>query len=58
MSNLIPNEIWGVGKEGKDNCKVFLHHVDSFVRSRRFENMTLHSVCQGLKVCFGLTVSD
>ena len=46
MCNLIPDEIWGIDKEGKENHKVNLYHIDSFVCFRRFENLTLHSIYQ------------
>ena len=58
MLRLLPNQIWGDGKEGEENRRVFLRHVDSFVRLRRFENMTLHNAYQGLKVSFDPITSD
>lgn len=28
-----------------------MQHVDHFIRLRRFENLSLHAVSQGIKVC-------
>ena len=50
LSNLIPNRFWGEGKQGQGNKLVIMRNVDSFVRLRRFENLSLHTVSQGLKV--------
>ena len=50
LTNVIPNRLWGDGAQGRENQGVIMRHVDKFIRLRRFENMTLHTVCQGLKV--------
>ena len=50
LSNLIPNRFWGEGKQGQENKTVIMRHIDSFVRLRRFESLSLHTVSQGLKV--------
>ena len=50
LTNVIPNRLWGDSAQGLENKAVVMRHVDKFIRLRRFENMTLHTVCQGLKV--------
>ena len=50
LSNLIPNRFWGEGIQGQENKNVVMRNVDRFVRLRRFENLSLHAVFQGLKV--------
>ena len=50
LSRILPNELWGCGEEGQENLSIIMKSVDQFVTCRRYENMTLHSVCQGLKV--------
>ena len=51
LSTTIPNGFWGDGALGQRNKMVVMRHVDRFIRLRRFENMSLHTVCQELKVC-------
>ncbi|KAL2046145.1 hypothetical protein N7G274_001592 [Stereocaulon virgatum] len=50
LSILIPNDFWGNGDQGQTNKVALMQHVDRFVRLRRFENMSLHVVYQGLKL--------
>ena len=50
LSNLIPNGFWGDGVQGLSNQQAVMHHIDQFIRLRRFESMSLHTVCQDLKV--------
>ena len=50
ISNLIPNRFWGEGSQGLENKDVIMRNIDRFVRLRRFENLSLHAVFQGLKV--------
>ena len=50
LSNLIPNRFWGQGTQGQENKDVVMQNIDRFVRLRRFENLSLHVVSQGLKV--------
>ena len=49
LSNLTPNRFWGEGSEGQENKDVVMGSIDRFVRLRRFENLSLHAVFQGLK---------
>lgn len=51
LHRLIPHRFFGDGKSGVWNRKNIMAHVDSFIKLRRFENLTLHEVCKGLKVC-------
>lgn len=50
LRNLIPAELYGSGPDGDSNRDIILRHVDVFVRLGRFENLSLHEVCQGLKI--------
>jgi telomerase reverse transcriptase len=51
LSILVPNDFWGNGEQGQANKVALMRYVDRFIRLRRFENMSLHVVYQGLKVC-------
>ena len=50
LVKVIPERFWGDGEQGLENKRVVMSHVDKFIRLRRFENMSLHTVCQRLKV--------
>ncbi|KAL8731786.1 MAG: hypothetical protein Q9166_003233 [cf. Caloplaca sp. 2 TL-2023] len=50
ISHIIPNDFWGRNADGKHNKEVILRNVDQFIRLRRFESLTLHTVYQDLKV--------
>ncbi|KAI6350784.1 hypothetical protein MCOR25_010392 [Pyricularia grisea] len=50
LSRLVPDKFWGDGEIRVANKKVFLKHVDHFVKLRRFETMNLHELSQGLKI--------
>jgi telomerase reverse transcriptase len=51
LQRLVPNGFWGIGEGGASNRRAVLKHVDKFVRMSRFESLSLHEVCKGLKVC-------
>ena len=51
LSNLIPDEFWGLGGQGRNNRQVTMQNVDKFVRLRRFEAMSLHCCFQKIEVC-------
>ncbi|KAK2796371.1 hypothetical protein FQN50_009587 [Emmonsiellopsis sp. PD_5] len=50
LLKLIPNELFGHGEGGISNRDTVMRYVDSFVRLRRFESLSLHEVAQGLKI--------
>ncbi|KUI62081.1 Telomerase reverse transcriptase [Cytospora mali] len=50
LTNIIPQEFWGDGDVQAHNSETFLKKVDSFVKLRRFETISLHEVMQGLKI--------
>ncbi|KGQ00641.1 hypothetical protein PAAG_12683 [Paracoccidioides lutzii Pb01] len=50
LLKLVPNELYGDGENGIKNRDIIMRHVDSFVRLRRFESLSLHEVVQGLKI--------
>ncbi|KAJ5492091.1 Telomere reverse transcriptase [Penicillium expansum] len=43
-------QFWGVGPDGISNLKLVLRHVDRFIKLRRFESLSLHEVCKGIKI--------
>ena len=51
ISRIIPHELFGVGRDGGENRQIVMQNIDRFIRCSRFENLTLHAVCQDLKVC-------
>ncbi|KAL8770748.1 MAG: hypothetical protein Q9209_003615 [Squamulea sp. 1 TL-2023] len=44
MSRIIPDDFWGEGLSGDHNKAIVLRNVDLFVRLRRFESFTLHTI--------------
>ncbi|KGO41911.1 Telomere reverse transcriptase [Penicillium expansum] len=50
IQKLIPRQFWGVGPDGISNLKLVLRHVDRFIKLRRFESLSLHEVCKGIKI--------
>ncbi|EEP82887.1 predicted protein [Uncinocarpus reesii 1704] len=50
FQKLIPNDLFGVGEDGGRNREMILRQVDSFIRLRRFESLSLHDVSQGFKI--------
>ncbi|KAJ9485945.1 hypothetical protein VN97_g7403 [Penicillium thymicola] len=50
IQRLIPRQFWGVGPDGISNLKLVLRHVDRFIKLRRFESLSLHEVCKGIKI--------
>jgi telomerase reverse transcriptase len=50
LKRLLPENTFGEGKAGQENSDRFSASVDTFIRQRRFESMTLHEVTQNLKV--------
>lgn len=47
---IVPHRFFGEGPEGLANRKIIMKHVDAFIKLRRFESLSLHEVCSGLKV--------
>lgn len=50
LSKIIPDGFWGEKREGAGNKAIVMRNIDRFVQLRRFENLSLHLVSQGLKV--------
>ncbi|KAL8690402.1 MAG: hypothetical protein Q9218_004144 [Villophora microphyllina] len=50
ISKVVPDGFWGQGEEGDRNKDVIMGKIDQFIRLRRFESLTLHAVCQHLKI--------
>ena len=50
VKTLIPSEFWGNSQHHISNLRHVMHNIDHFIRSSRFETMTLHTVVQGVKV--------
>lgn len=51
LHKLLPPRFFGDGEHGLWNRKMVMKHVDSFIKLRRYESLSLHEVCKGLKVC-------
>lgn len=58
IQKLIPRQFWGAGPDGISNFKLVLRHVDRFIKLRRFESLSLHEVCKGVKVRHFLHKTD
>ena len=50
LQKLIPLQFFGEGSGGIFNRNLIMKHVDSFIKLRQFESLSLHEVSQGLKV--------
>ncbi|KAJ5177714.1 reverse transcriptase [Penicillium coprophilum] len=50
IQKLIPRQFWGIGPDGILNLRLVLRHVDQFIKLRRFESLSLHEVCKGVKI--------
>ena len=50
MIRLVPNEFWGAAEDCSHNRKIVLWNVDQFIKLRKYENLTLHEVMDGLRV--------
>lgn len=50
LTKVIPNAFFGVGQGGKDNRRLIMKQIDRFIRLSRYESLSLHEVCEGLKV--------
>jgi hypothetical protein len=50
LQKLIPRQFFGVGPDGTHNLRLVLQNVDRFIKLRRFESLSLHEVCKGIKV--------
>lgn len=50
LRSLIPPQFYGIGQHKLNNQHVVFKHVDRFVRMRRFESLSIHEICKGIKV--------
>ena len=50
MRALLPVSAFGNGSNSEHNWTIFMRHLESFVRMRRFESTTLHRICQGIRI--------
>lgn len=50
LLKLVPFRFFGDGPDGSFNRQLVMKHVDNFIKLRRFESLSLHEVCKGLKV--------
>ncbi|KAJ5496602.1 reverse transcriptase [Penicillium fimorum] len=50
IQKVIPRQFWGVGPDGISHLRLVLRHVDQFIKLRRFESLSLHEVCKGVKI--------
>lgn len=54
LRRLLPKDCFGVGEDGAANWRTVMRFLDLFIRLGRFESLSLHQVCQGLKVSSAL----
>ncbi|ENH60834.1 hypothetical protein FOC1_g10015638 [Fusarium oxysporum f. sp. cubense race 1] len=50
LSKIIPRDFWGDDTVQKRNKSTIMRSVDSFIRLRRFETMSLHEITQNMKI--------
>lgn len=50
LSKIVPDGFWGENQDGAGNKSIIMRNINRFVQLRRFENLSLHLVSQGLKV--------
>ncbi|KAI5301076.1 hypothetical protein KEM56_001993, partial [Ascosphaera pollenicola] len=50
LKRILPHELFGQGQDGMLNLDSLMLQVDVFIKLRRFENLSLHTVAQGLKI--------
>ncbi|KAB8238671.1 telomerase reverse transcriptase [Aspergillus alliaceus] len=50
LRSLIPLQFYGNRQHKITHQMVVFRHVDRFVRMRRFESLSVHEVCKGIKV--------
>ncbi|KAF9883083.1 hypothetical protein FE257_004117 [Aspergillus nanangensis] len=50
LRKLVPPQFYGIGQCKRDNEHIVLRHVDRFVRMRRFESLSIHEICEGIKI--------
>ncbi|KAF5623318.1 telomerase reverse transcriptase [Fusarium sp. NRRL 52700] len=50
LSKIIPRDFWGDDAVQKRNKFTIMRSVDSFIRLRRFETMSLHEITQNMKM--------
>ncbi|KAI9759142.1 MAG: hypothetical protein M1835_000450 [Candelina submexicana] len=50
VSNVFPDQLWGLNDAGQENKRIILRNVDRFVYLRRFESLSLHEVMQSIKI--------
>ena len=50
LSKIIPDDFWGVSKDGTYNKKLIMERIDHFVHLRKFETLSLHNIVEGIKV--------
>lgn len=50
VNNVFPSAFWGEGEDGESNRSHIMRSVDTFVKLRRYESMSLHLVMEDVKV--------
>lgn len=50
VNSVFPVHFWGIGDAGRQNRKQVMRSIDTFVRLRRYESLSLHDVLQGIRI--------
>ncbi|KAI5290669.1 hypothetical protein KEM54_000833 [Ascosphaera aggregata] len=50
LKNILPHELFGHGEGGIQNQRIIMRYVDVFIKLRRFESLSLHTVSQGVQI--------
>lgn len=50
VNRVFPTDTWGTGESGVHNRKVMMRAVDTFVRLRRYETLSMHDIMAGIKI--------
>ncbi len=50
LANIFPNDFLGAEQDGKHNRETLMRSVDEFIHCKKFDNLTLQTVVQHIKV--------
>ena len=50
VGKVFPSPLWGENDTRAHNQETLMHNIDTFIRLRRYESLSLHDVMQGMRV--------